>query len=161
MGGKARPYTLSEQVDRIKAAVDARTDLVVTCRCSLWASEGKDKTLERAAAYKAAGVEAIWFQMPLADLVQVPASLNLPLIYNTNVDTPISAVKATRAKMILYTTALRDIMLGATYNGLMEFKNTGSFGKTFASNVLPDEIDLKLHSTAEYQEHAKKYNMVK
>lgn len=51
-----------EMVDRIKAAVDARTDehFVVGARTDAFANEGLDKTLERAVAYKEAGADFIF-----------------------------------------------------------------------------------------------------
>lgn len=51
-----------EMVDRIKAAVDARTDpgFVIMARTDALASEGLDRTIERARAYVAAGADMIF-----------------------------------------------------------------------------------------------------
>jgi len=51
-----------EMVDRIKAAVDARTDggFVIGARTDAFANEGLDKTLDRAVAYKHAGADFIF-----------------------------------------------------------------------------------------------------
>ncbi len=51
-----------EMVDRIKAAVDARTDenFVIGARTDAFASEGIEATLERAKAYKEAGADFIF-----------------------------------------------------------------------------------------------------
>src|SRR5580692_1526813 len=51
-----------EMVDRIKAAVDARTDehFVIGARTDAFANEGLEKTLERAVAYTAAGADFIF-----------------------------------------------------------------------------------------------------
>ncbi len=51
-----------EMVDRIKAAVDARTDeyFVIGARTDAFANEGFEKTLERAIAYAAAGSDFIF-----------------------------------------------------------------------------------------------------
>ncbi len=53
---------LGEMVDRIKAAVDARTDerFVVMARTDALASEGMEAALERVAAYVAAGADMIF-----------------------------------------------------------------------------------------------------
>lgn len=58
-----------EMVDRIKAAVDARTDedFVIGARTDAFANEGLAKTLDRAAAYAAAGADFI-FAEAVADL---------------------------------------------------------------------------------------------
>ncbi|MFV0605960.1 MAG: methylisocitrate lyase [Niabella sp.] len=54
--------TTAEMVDRLKAAVDARTDeqFVIGARTDAFANEGLEKTLERAAAYKEAGADFIF-----------------------------------------------------------------------------------------------------
>lgn len=51
-----------EMVDRLKAAVDAKTDdhFVIGARTDAFAKEGLDKTLERAVAYKEAGADFIF-----------------------------------------------------------------------------------------------------
>ena len=51
-----------EMADRIKAAADARTDrhFVIGARTDAFATEGLDKTLERAVAYKEAGADFIF-----------------------------------------------------------------------------------------------------
>src|SRR6266496_813222 len=51
-----------EMVDRIKAAVDARTDeeFVVMARTDALANEGLDRAIERAQAYVAAGADMIF-----------------------------------------------------------------------------------------------------
>src|ERR1700744_4963722 len=51
-----------EMVDRLKAAVDARTDehFVSGARTDAFANEGLEKTLERAVAYKEAGADFIF-----------------------------------------------------------------------------------------------------
>ncbi|MFA5574435.1 MAG: methylisocitrate lyase [Brumimicrobium sp.] len=54
--------TQGEMVDRIKSAVDARYDenFVIGARTDAWESEGPDRTLERAVAYKEAGADFIF-----------------------------------------------------------------------------------------------------
>ncbi|EDM34968.1 methylisocitrate lyase [Pedobacter sp. BAL39] len=58
-----------EMADRLKAAVDARTDehFVIGARTDAFQAEGLDKTLERAVAYAAAGADFI-FAEAIADL---------------------------------------------------------------------------------------------
>lgn len=54
--------TKEEMVDRIRAAVDARTDenFVIGARTDAFANEGLEKTLERSIAYKEAGADFIF-----------------------------------------------------------------------------------------------------
>lgn len=56
--------TSEEMVDRIKAAVDARTDndFVIGARTDALATEGLEQTLQRAVAYKEAGADFIFVE---------------------------------------------------------------------------------------------------
>ncbi len=75
-----------EMVDRIKAAVDARTDpdFFIMARTDAFAQEGLDAAIERAKAYVAAGADGIF-----AEAVQTEAhyrafskALNVPILAN-------------------------------------------------------------------------------
>ncbi|MEC5216822.1 methylisocitrate lyase [Actimicrobium sp. GrIS 1.19] len=76
-----------EMVDRIKAAVDARTDpeFVIMARTDALAGEGLDAALERSLAYVEAGADMIFAeaitQLPMyrtfADTVKVPVLANI------------------------------------------------------------------------------------
>jgi methylisocitrate lyase len=59
----------AEMVDRLKAAIDARTDesFVIGARTDAFAGEGLERTLDRAAAYAEAGADFI-FAEAVADL---------------------------------------------------------------------------------------------
>ncbi len=76
----------SEMVDRIKAAVDARTDpdFFIMARTDAFAQEGLEKAIERAKAYVAAGADGIF-----AEAIQTQAhyeafsqALNVPILAN-------------------------------------------------------------------------------
>ena len=78
---------MQEMCDRIKAAVDARTDpgFVVMARTDALASEGLEKAIERARAYAAAGADMIFpeaitelsMYRKFADAVKVPTLANI------------------------------------------------------------------------------------
>ncbi len=75
-----------EMVDRIHAAVDARTDpgFVIMARTDAVAGEGMESALDRAAAYAAAGADML-FPEALASLEQYQAfkrAAGLPLLAN-------------------------------------------------------------------------------
>ena len=75
-----------EMADRLKAAVDARTDaqFAIGARTDALANEGLDRTLERAAAYAAAGADFI-FAEAVGDLTQYRAfadATGLPVLAN-------------------------------------------------------------------------------
>ncbi|PRA97572.1 methylisocitrate lyase [Chryseobacterium sp. MYb7] len=76
-----------EMVDRLKAAVDARTDehFVIGARTDAFANEGLEKTLERAIAYKEAGADFIFaeavpdlsFYQKFVDATGIPVLANI------------------------------------------------------------------------------------
>jgi methylisocitrate lyase len=76
----------SEMVDRLKAAVDARTDelFAIGARTDALANEGLEATLERAVAYAGAGADFI-FAEAVTDLEQYRAfaeATHLPVLAN-------------------------------------------------------------------------------
>ena len=78
--------TLEEMVDRIKAAVDAKTDLnfQIMARTDSIESEGLDSALERAIAYQEAGADAI-FAEAVTDISQYKSfreALKVPILAN-------------------------------------------------------------------------------
>ena len=73
-------------VDRIKAAVDARDDssFLIMARTDAIANEGVDAAIERAAAYVAAGADAV-FPEAIADLEiykKFASAINVPILAN-------------------------------------------------------------------------------
>ena len=76
----------NEMVDRIKAAVDARDDssFLIMARTDAIANEGVDAAIERAAAYVAAGADAV-FPEAIADLEiykKFASAINVPILAN-------------------------------------------------------------------------------
>lgn len=75
-----------EMIDRIKAAVDARTDehFVIGARTDALAKEGIDKTLERAIAYGEAGADFIFAEAvtELPQYKQFADATGLPILAN-------------------------------------------------------------------------------
>ncbi len=76
----------AEMCDRIKAAVDARTDadFVVMARTDAFAHEGKDASLERARRYIAAGADMIFAEAlyDLADYKAFTGAIDVPVLAN-------------------------------------------------------------------------------
>jgi len=76
----------AEMVDRIKAAVDARTDdqFVIGARTDALASEGLEKALERAQAYRDAGADFIFAEAVnrLEDYKAFSQATGLPILAN-------------------------------------------------------------------------------
>ncbi|CAJ0719536.1 2-methylisocitrate lyase [Ralstonia edaphis] len=75
-----------EMVDRVKAAVDARTDddFVIMARTDAAASEGIDAAIERAVAYVEAGADMIFPEAmkTLDDYRRFKAAVNVPILAN-------------------------------------------------------------------------------
>lgn len=75
-----------EMCDRIAAAVDAKTDndFVIGARTDAFASEGLEKTLNRAMAYKLAGADFIFLEAvpDLATYKQFATATGLPILAN-------------------------------------------------------------------------------
>jgi len=108
--GKALVVT-AEMVDRIKAAVDARTDaaFVIMARTDAHAVEGQAAALERAAAYVAAGADMIFAEAltSLAEYREFCARVPVPVLANITEfgQTPLFTVeelRATGVRLILY-----------------------------------------------------------
>jgi methylisocitrate lyase len=77
---------VEEMVDRIKAAVDARTDdhFVIMARTDALASEGLQAAIDRASAYVEAGADMI-FPEAVSDLTayrQIRAAVKVPILAN-------------------------------------------------------------------------------
>jgi methylisocitrate lyase len=75
-----------EMVDRVKAAVDARTDsgFVIMARTDAAASEGIDAAIERAVAYVEAGADMIFPEAmkTLDDYRRFKAAVKVPILAN-------------------------------------------------------------------------------
>ncbi|MGI4860609.1 MAG: methylisocitrate lyase [Janthinobacterium lividum] len=78
--------TTAEMVDRVKAAVDARTDdqFVIMARTDAAATEGIDAAIERAVAYVAAGADMIFPEamQSLDDYRRFKAAVGVPILAN-------------------------------------------------------------------------------
>ena len=101
----------SEMVDRLRAAVDARTDpaFVVMARTDAHAVEGLAAALERAAAYVAAGADMIFAEAlkTLVEYRQFTAALGVPVLANITEfgQTPlftVAEVAAAGVRLVLY-----------------------------------------------------------
>lgn len=78
--------SMQEMGDRIKAAVDARTDsgFVIMARTDAFANEGMNATIERAQCYVECGADMIFAEAitNLADYEKFTAMINVPILAN-------------------------------------------------------------------------------
>ena len=101
----------AEMVDRIKAAVDARTDasFVIGARTDALASEGLESALERAVAYKEAGADFIFAEAVthVDQYARFSEATGLPILANITEfgQTPIYTVdelRGAKVSIVLY-----------------------------------------------------------
>ncbi|QOD91626.1 methylisocitrate lyase [Lysobacter sp. CW239] len=78
--------TTAEMVDRVKAAVDARSDagFVIMARTDAAATEGVDAAIERAVAYVEAGADMVFPEAikTLGDYARFKAAVQVPVLAN-------------------------------------------------------------------------------
>jgi 2-methylisocitrate lyase-like PEP mutase family enzyme len=157
-------YPQNEMVDIIRAAVDARSDMLITVRCQGFNSEGMERTLERGRAYAEAGVDVLWFvPMPLENQRQAAAAVNKPLMAQLFYNQPVSMARDNRVTMAVYASLVQNIAQSAVYDALMEFKNTGTWtvsakGQNLG-NTIPAEFRQRMLQQADHVSRRTRYNM--
>jgi methylisocitrate lyase len=124
-----------EMCDRIKAAVDARTDdsFVVMARTDALANEGLDAALDRARAYVAAGADMIFPEaitdLPMyrkfADAVKVPILANITEFGSTPLFT-VEELRSANVAMVLYPLSAFRAMNKAALKVYETLRKTGT-----------------------------------
>ena len=143
--GVRPPVPVSEFVDMIKAAADARADsaLVLVVRCDARAVETREQVLERIGAYVDAGSDAIGVHLTDAeDHKWFGAAQPAPLINpwpRAGIDT-MSEFFALGYKVALVTSSVSMAALAAARTMLLELKNAGRQDNYFASAPGFDEV---------------------
>ncbi len=125
----------AEMVDRIKAAVDARTeeDFVIMARTDALAGEGLASALDRCAAYVAAGADMI-FAEAVTDLslyVKFKEATGVPILANITEfgNTPLYTVEELRSAnvdMVLYCCAAYRAMNAAALQVYRTIRSEGT-----------------------------------
>jgi methylisocitrate lyase len=124
-----------EMVDRIKAAVDARTDdqFVIMARTDALAQEGLAAAIERACAYVAAGADMIFAEAvtDLAMYSQIRKAVGVPILANITEfgQTPLftrDELAAAGVDIILYCCAAYRAMNAAALNVYETIRNQGT-----------------------------------
>jgi methylisocitrate lyase len=124
----------AEMVDRIKAAVDAKSDpgFVIMARTDALAVEGLDAALERAEAYRSAGADML-FPEALTELDQYRAfrqRVDIPILANMTEfgKTPLfdlPELAKAGVDMVLYPLTLNRIMNQAAVKALLTLREDG------------------------------------
>lgn len=73
-----------EFVQKIRAAIQARTDLLIVARTDARATHSIGEALSRARDYAAAGADIIFVEAPqsLAEIESIPAAVDVPVLFN-------------------------------------------------------------------------------
>ncbi len=125
----------AEMSDRIKAAVDARSDesLVVMARSDAIANEGLESAIERMQAYVGAGADMIFAEAVtnLADYAQIRQALEVPILANITEFgmTPLfttAELAAVGVDMVLYPLSAFRAMNAAALNVYQTLRASGS-----------------------------------
>jgi methylisocitrate lyase len=124
-----------EMVDRIKAAVDARSEdeFVVMARTDAVASEGLHAAVDRAGAYVSAGADMIFAEAlhTLTDYYQFTNSVSVPVLANITEfgKTPLFTVKELRevgVRLVLYPLSAFRAMSAAAIRVYEAIRNMGT-----------------------------------
>lgn len=153
--------TTQEMVDRIKAAVDGRTDpdFVIMARTDAFANEGMTGAIERAQAYVEAGADMI-FAEALTELKQYRefcATVKVPVLANITEFglTPLFTIQELAdagVALVLYPLSAFRAMNAAALNVYQTIKNDGSQQAVLAQMQTRKE----LYHFLRYEEYEKK-----
>lgn len=141
--------SVEEMTDRIKAAVDAKTDpaFVIMARTDAYAVEGIENAIARAEAYKQAGAEMI-FPESLSSLDQYRLfkdQLGLPILANITEfgKTPLFTLQElsqANVDIALYPLSATRAMNCAAFNIMREIRQTGTQKNSLTHMQTRDEL---------------------
>lgn len=152
-----------EMVDRVKAAVDARTDehFVIGARTDAFAVEGFEKTIERAIAYKEAGADFIFaeavpdlnYYQKFVDATGIPVLANITEFGMIKMYT-VEELKQAGVGLILYPLSAFRAANKAALNVYEHIRKDGT-----QQNVLDTmQTREELYSTIGYHAYEQKLN---
>ena len=155
-------FPKDQMIDRIHAAADARTDLVLIARCLAPTPNGsRTEMLDRAAAYAEAGADAVWIAMPtVADYVKAADIVKKPLMAvfgNGNFPATPAALKAARIS-VTQTPPMVNIALGAVDRALTELQATGKMVEAQKGAIGRDLSD-RVEQVEELNAMSRKYGL--
>lgn len=154
-----------EMGDRLKAAVDAKTDpdFVLMARTDALAVEGLDATIERACRYKAAGADMIFTEAltersqyrKFADSVGIPILANMTEFGKTPLYTT-EELKSVGVSLVLYPLSAFRAMNAAALNVYQTLRREG----TQKSVVHTMQTRAELYEFLNYQEYEQKLDQL-
>src|ERR1700674_1814108 len=152
----------NQMTDRIHAATDARTDMVVIARCLAPTPNGStDDLFDRAVAYAEAGADALWmeFRTP-QDSLRAGNMIKKP-IWGTagsqNFPATASAMKAAGI-MCGDVPGVVPVALGAVDKALAEMKATGRMTEAAKGSLSRERLE-KIEQVEELNARSRKYHL--
>ena len=141
--------TCQEMVDRLKTAVDAKTDqdFVVMARTDALANEGLDSAIERAVKYQEAGADALFPEAltKLDEYIAMSKELDIPILANITEfgQTPLfncAQLKEAGVSMVLYPLSAFRAMSKAAEGVYDEILKEGSQEKVLDKMQTREEL---------------------
>lgn len=134
-----------EMVQKIRAAVDARSDpnLVLIARTDALATHGFDEAVNRARLYAANGADVIFVEAPTQrdQVAQLPKEINAPLLFNLTegARSPLYSAQELETfgyKIVIYPNLLLRVTMRATQDALSVLRAEGS-----SQAIVPRMVD--------------------
>lgn len=162
VGGPGQLISTEAMQDKIKAAVDARSDegLIILARAdSVSVGESADRAIARGVAYAEAGADMIFFAgMELAACRRAAEAVARPLMTTVS-DTPLAELQENRIRLAVYASQALRLALGAAHRGLEELKATARV-ENFSSRALPGDLYQQLIASDRERRRARRYRLV-
>jgi len=125
----------AEMAGKIKAAVDARRDLLIIARTDAIAPEGYEAALARAAAYREAGADVTFVEAPtsIEEIADIPRRLPWPQLINIVLggrtpELPNDKLKALGYAGVIYANVALQSALKGMQAALGELRRRGHMG---------------------------------
>ena len=149
----------AKMIDKIHAAVDARSDLAISVRTYGQMFESTEKAIERGVAYGEAGADTIWLRsVPFENLPRAADRVKIPLTADMEGTTTMASAREARVVVATYSSLIQGIAQGAVYNAVMELKNTGVLVNSPNSNRAPADVRSQMMRQDEFAARRDKYN---
>lgn len=165
---KGKVITQQQMVDKIKAAVDARTDpnfVIAVCPVGIREGHSENETLDRGAAYAEAGADLFWFTHGSMEFLRkAKRVVNRGLVW-TALDTALSADEKAlindKIVNMVVINGYRSIAAGAIAAAIDEFLKTGSTANAQKGALSDDAmaaLDIR-YTSDQIHAMAKKYHV--
>jgi len=161
LGHRDRLFAKEQAADKVKAAVDARTDpdFVIIARSDAIGVTSLDDALDRANAYAEAGADLLFLPyLKLQDTRKAVDALPKPL-FNVVIDTPTKELEQTGLKVAVYPVQSLFIAYKAVRDMLKELREAGTIAN-FAQRTPPFEEFNEFIGAKEATLLAEKYRIV-